>query len=351
MIKCLVCGNLTREDRAFCQFCGSRLPQEAAEPVPQPQELPEPQAEESLQELRDQLAAARAALAHSMERLTATEGETDRLRRQLRTVDDVLTHGDPEKEVVIAELTRELEAANQQVQYLSAKLAANQMREMSTGNEPWFDRPRMLVVCGLVLTLVGAVLGFIIGARSTNVAQVQMRLDAELQKEQALEKQQADQARQLGELRRQLDAAQQSAASITTGTGAVERQLRQQVQTLTADLNRTTSRLNELWQMVQRHPAWNYRGPSTGYLQWEGDVRGVNQPVLVILDHGRLDVKGAPGRYQVIGKLPGVACALQPTGNNVLIASAPSAADGWQRVAFRVEGSGHVLARVNWSVL
>ena len=84
-------------------------------------------------------------------------------------------------------------------------------------------------------------------------------------------------------------------------------------------------------------------GPSSGQLVWSGVVSGTQ---LVTIDHDHADVG------TLTGALPGVPCNLQPAEQHkVGIASAPSAANSFDRLVLRVIGHGKMTVIVRWSLL
>jgi hypothetical protein len=312
--------------------------------------------------------------------LAASEKQVEALRQQLNTSqqqqpDETLTA----KENLITELKQKVERAEQEAKDLAAKLTTQSAQAPPDSEQQKKRSPLVLMVAGLVLASAGAIGGFKAGAHSPDNSQIQVQLDAELKKEEALVNERAAQDRLLQDLRRQFDAAKQkeeqlaaelkakvqasqklsgsvetlqqdlaaARANVETKT-RLEQQLGQNLKQATQQLLAATTKVTALQQLVQKHPSWNYTGPTEGFITWEGDVRN-DKAISVTLDHGRVRVDGGARSSRLSGALPGVTCMVQPVSKNVFIATPPSVTNGWMTIVMRVEGKGPVS--VKWTVL
>jgi hypothetical protein len=89
-------------------------------------------------------------------------------------------------------------------------------------------------------------------------------------------------------------------------------------------------------------PAEIYRGPTSGEIVWEGNIKGTE---LITIENGQAS------SGTVSGALPGVLCLLQPADpKRVSIASTPAPYNKYQRMVFRVSGNKRTRVVIRWSL-
>ena len=99
-------------------------------------------------------------------------------------------------------------------------------------------------------------------------------------------------------------------------------------------------KLSEASERASQPPPYN--GPSSGTLEWEGDVAGAE---LIEIDNGNV----SSGTLR--GSLPGVPCMVQSSDpKKVSIATAPGPSNDWRRLVLRVKANGHTRVTVTWAL-
>jgi type IV secretory pathway VirB10-like protein len=153
--------------------------------------------------------------------------------------------------------------------------------------------------------------------------------------------QQSAQADQLAVKQRELEqqqAAQEAQAKKIAGDNARLEKEKANVHEAKLEADKAAEKANA---GTKAHPAYN--GPPSGTLVWQGEVKGVT---LVTITGSQSD----EGRL-VSGALPGVLVLVQPNDSkHVMVASAPSPSNGYQRLTLRVQGNGTVQQSIRWSL-
>jgi hypothetical protein len=159
--------------------------------------------------------------------------------------------------------------------------------------------------------------------------------------------------RKIEELQRQLEAersqrrlAESSYAADAARLRAEAEAMRQELVKTQEESQKNTSSATEPTKESAAKPAGApkpYTGPSSGEIVWQGDVKGYQ--LVEIQD----DIPSS-GRV-TSGKVPGVACFIQPSDpKKVVISDGPRPSNGFRRLVFRVQGNGSVTVRFSWVI-
>jgi len=168
-------------------------------------------------------------------------------------------------------------------------------------------------------------------------AEEKARQEREGAREQEMERQRQELASlkaQQEQQQRQIEEARQKLAN--------EQEQRERDQKARDDARPKVFRPDPSPAPVPERPQGVYRGPTSGEIVWDGNIKGTE---LITIENGQAS------SGTVSGALPGVLCLLQPADpKRVSIASTPAPHNQYKRMVFRVSGNGRTRVVIRWSL-
>lgn len=151
------------------------------------------------------------------------------------------------------------------------------------------------------------------------------------------------QAEQITSQQQQLEATVAKQQQQQSEMQTQQARLQEEQQQLEEEVRRLREEKAKAQAAPPAQPVPAYNGPSSGTIEWQGEVTGTE---LVDITDGH----SAEG--SVRGSLPGIPCMVQPTDpKHVSVAIGPMPESGWKRIVIRVHGKGRTVVRLTWTTL